>query len=569
MTFPARIGLVGLICCAAATAWGQQTVYVNGTTGDNAWDGLCEEWDGATCGPKATIQAGIDATVDGDTVIVADGTYTGDGNRDLIFGGRAITVRSASRDPALCVIDCEDDGRGFYFHNGEGTDSVVTGFTITNGAADEGGGALCESSSPTFDNCVFAENAANVDSGRGGGLCSWFGSSTVLNDCTFSGNSAAGGGGAYYSFDSRPEVTGCTFVLNDAQFGGGIIIADCTDSDARLVDCTFESNTASEFGGGAHIVGASPTISGCLFRDNSAVQGGGGMVNEGDNTCPTVVGCTFEGNLADFGAGMLNQSSTSDLKVISCTFSGNAAAETGGGGGGGMVNQIDSNPSLINCTFCGNSGERGGGVCNTWNSSPTLTNCILWGNVAAYGAQVLNDSSTATFRYCNIGGSGGSESWDPSLGTDGGGNIDADPLFVDPDGPDDDPATWEDNDYHLAAGSPCVDAGDPAFVPLPGETDMDGQARVWDGDGDGVAIVDMGADEAGSFIFADMNCDGLLNAFDIDAFAKALAGINEDPPFATYYEAHPDCDPWLADCNGDGLLNAFDIDPFVKLLSGC
>jgi hypothetical protein len=76
-------------------------------------------------GEYATIQDAIDASVDGDIVEIADGTYTGAGNKNLDFGGRAITVRSAAGDPTFCIIDCEDDGRGFYFHCDEGPDSIV------------------------------------------------------------------------------------------------------------------------------------------------------------------------------------------------------------------------------------------------------------------------------------------------------------------------------------------------------------------------------------------------------------------------------------------------------------
>lgn len=100
-------------------------------------------------GECPTIQAGIDSAATGDIVLVADGTYTGDGNRDLDFGGKAIVVMSEN-GPELTIIDCEgspgDYHRGFYFHSGEGPASVLRGFTIKNGRIpypDDGGGILC------------------------------------------------------------------------------------------------------------------------------------------------------------------------------------------------------------------------------------------------------------------------------------------------------------------------------------------------------------------------------------------------------------------------------------------
>ena len=92
------------------------------------------DWDGS--GDYTTIQAAINDANEFDTVIVADGTYTGAGNRDLDFLGKAITVKSAN-GPENCIIDCEGSSsnqhRGFLFHNGEGPDSVLDGLTITNG----------------------------------------------------------------------------------------------------------------------------------------------------------------------------------------------------------------------------------------------------------------------------------------------------------------------------------------------------------------------------------------------------------------------------------------------------
>ncbi len=91
-----------------------------------------------------TIQSAIDVAEDGDTVVIAPGAYTGGGNKNLDFGGKAITVTSTNPDDpfvvAATVIDCENSGRGFYFHSGD----IVSGLTITGGNSSEGGGMYNE-----------------------------------------------------------------------------------------------------------------------------------------------------------------------------------------------------------------------------------------------------------------------------------------------------------------------------------------------------------------------------------------------------------------------------------------
>lgn len=94
------------------------------------------------------------------------------------------------------------------------------------------------------------------------------------------------------------------------------------------------------------------------------------------------------------------------------------------------------------------------------------------------------------------------------------------------------------------------------------ETDLDGQKRVWDGDGDAPAIVDMGIDEFGSFVYGDVNCDGAVNAFDIEPFLIALFQPDDDPI------SYPECDIALADLNCEQAVNAFDIEPFLEVLFG-
>ena len=135
-----------------------------------------------------TIQAAIDDAWIGDTIWVADGTYSGEGNIEIDFGGKAITVRSEN-GPRSCIIDCRGKGRAFFFQSGENTDAVVEGFTITGGGSvDYGGGIRCMASSPTIRNCILRKNSATE---YGGGLCNSYGSSPAVANCTFQDNSCS------------------------------------------------------------------------------------------------------------------------------------------------------------------------------------------------------------------------------------------------------------------------------------------------------------------------------------------------------------------------------------------
>ena len=148
-----------------------------------------------------TIQSTINAATTGDTVWVADGTYAGAGNKNLSWSGKYITVRSAS-GAENCIIDCQNNGRGFYFsETGQNSSDVIDGFTIRNGYAaggipgwpnSGGGGIHCNSSSPTILNCIITGSAA----WDGGGIFCNSSSSLILN-CIITGNTATYGGGIH------------------------------------------------------------------------------------------------------------------------------------------------------------------------------------------------------------------------------------------------------------------------------------------------------------------------------------------------------------------------------------
>ena len=206
--------------------------------------------------------------------------------------------------------------------------------------------------------------------------------------------------------------------------------------------------------------GSSPTIEDCLVKGNTAASGAG--IGFSDST-GTITNSTIQDNTADeVGGGLLCNGSSPE--ITNCIISGNTAVQYNGGG---LYNYANGSPTLINCTFYDNSAGYGGGIYSGEYSYPSLINSILWNDLP--NAIAEDDTSTIAASYSNIDG-----------GWLGEGNIDADPLFVDPDGPDDDPDTFEDNDYRLSAGSPCIDAGDNTAVPEDIVTDLDGNPRFVD-----------------------------------------------------------------------------------------
>jgi hypothetical protein len=229
--------------------------------------------------------------------------------------------------------------------------------------------------------------------------------------------------------------------------------------------------------------------------------------------------CTFIANSGLGGGGMSHSDSTAT--VTNCTFSGNSAIN-----GGGMLNS-DSSPTVTNCTFSENFAvSRGGGMVNVNGSRPLVTNCILWGNRDSTGmgqtGQIRTFTGTPVVDYSIVQGG-----WS---GAGGIGVLDADPLFVDADGPDDTPGT-EDDDLRLMPGSPAIDSADTTALP-PDVADLDGDGdatertpldlagnpRVLNDPATpdtgipGSRVVDMGAYE-----FApDCNANGLADECDVN-----------------------------------------------------
>ena len=137
-------------------------------------------------GDAPDIQAGITAAANGDTVLLAAGTYTGLGNRDIDFLGKAIVLTSES-GPYVTIIDCQNSGGGVIFKSSEGAGSVLSDLTITNANTGvEGGGVFCDNTSPQIINNLIVGNHTTK---LGGGIYVKAGSPTIMNN-TIVDNSA-------------------------------------------------------------------------------------------------------------------------------------------------------------------------------------------------------------------------------------------------------------------------------------------------------------------------------------------------------------------------------------------
>jgi len=377
------------------------------------------------------IQAAIDDSNDGDIIYVFPGTYTGPANRDIDYGGRAVTVTGvAPEDPyivAATVIDCNgsatENHRGFIFISGEGPNSVLAGLTITNGYSDYGGGIRCDNSSPTITNCIVTENSADY---RGGGV---------------------------YCNSSHPTITGCA------------ISGNSSDTD----------------GGGMCESGGTSNVSNCEFVENSASRWGGGICAQDGG--PKATACLFNGNTAQYGGGIYTDGSLWDLK--SCAFAGNVAAIDGGG--------VCHAPMVHNCTFSSNVAQAGSGG-GIFGDYVSVRNCILWDNSdsgASIESAQISGASPWVYFSC-IEDDDANDANIPFGGADSN-NIDDNPVFVRE--PNDGGDGWgfggndDYGDVHLDSNSPCINAGDPFGWIAPGSLDIDGEPRVmW-------LVVDMGADE--------------------------------------------------------------------------
>ena len=465
-----------------------------------------------------------------------------------------------------CGANSTDGGAGIYIVD---SGPIVVDCTFEDNGTElgDGGAARVDHGSPGFFNCSFISNSNYF--GEGAGIYSVMSTVTfvkcdftenfcenaMINDentnavligCIFDSNSTGGctGSAGIANNASTVLISGCYFVNNDDEGTGAI---GNTGSTVAIDNCVFENNNGDASGAISNTT-STVSILHCTFVSNSGGDGaatfGGAVRNDGSTV--HIADCAFFGNSAgSLLGGAINNIGT-DAVIVNCVFSRNFA------GSGGAVSNINSDPVLYNCSFSANQEtqgtDNGEAIYADATSAPTLINCIVWN----HDEPTFGGAGQMTFAYCDI-----EDGVPPGVG-----NISADPLFVDADGADNIPGTIDDN-LRLLPGSPCIDAGDNAAVPLDefdldndGDTaepipfDLAGLPRFVDdpktidtGNGS-PPIVDMGAYEfTGMINPLDLTGDGVVDAADL---AQLLAD----------WGTCPGCP---ADYTADGIVNAADL----------
>lgn len=366
-----------------------------------------------------TIQAALDASAAGDTVLLACGTYL-EFNLAMKEG---VTLRGNTDDPSCVIIDAQQQGRILDCIDLT-TLTRIEGISFTGGYAIEGwfsalgGGVRCLTSNIAISHCVFEENSARIGAGFGASE-----STLDLQNCTFTSNTAihfdwsAGGavwardcsgniencqvitntafsenagnpgdGGGFFFNNNHINVTGCLFQENSTGAGAGGFYSVTTDSSI-FTDCDFVANIAGNGGAVYYEYGAAAQLINCTFTNNVAIAGGA-IVTFNDSH-PTVINCLFEGNQATQWGGGAFDGWTSEVTISGCTFRNNSAQTHGG-----AVNFGDCNVDISNSLFVANHAEGVGGAIRCHFASVTATGCTMVENSATEGAGIYCGSSS-------------------------------------------------------------------------------------------------------------------------------------------------------------------------------
>jgi len=253
---------------------------------------------------QPTIQAGIDASVDADTVLVQPGTYY----ENINFSGKNITLGSLfliiqdTTYISQTIINGNQNGSVVIFENGEDNSTVLMGLAITNGDAFSGGGIKCsDSSDPILANLLIFENQAEL----GGGIYSSSSSTNphiintkIYNNSTYGFGTSRGGG--IHSSTSHMIIENTEIINNSASYGGGVYFN--YDHHSNLLNLIISNNSA-DVGGGVYFYNSEIVLENIIIHDNQASNVGGGIYNYWDAN-PSMENVSIANNSAQLGGGI-------------------------------------------------------------------------------------------------------------------------------------------------------------------------------------------------------------------------------------------------------------------------
>ncbi len=371
-------------------------IYVNGSSGNDNWDGL--SWLTA----KLTIKNATATVNDGGTVYIADGTYTGDENTNITLDKNVTFIGEHQNQT---ILNGTDTNRLFVIENGAMVSLI--NMTLANGYIDESmGAAVFNLGNLTVSGCTFTANMAEYGSAifnantlyvdnsifngnLGLSISSIFndaGATAQVRNSVFSDNGVDGDAGAIGN-NGDLTLTGCTFTSNSAASAGAIM----STGTMNITGCNFTGNKANYGVGGAILNTGLLTINDSNFTSNTADNdggAGGAIFNEGGTL--NIKNSTFTSNTADLSGGAIYSYNEGLLNIADSVFTSNSAQA-----GGAIVNRANS--TITNTIFDRNQAEDGGAIINNLNM--TITSSTFTGNQAdMFGGAISNrDNLTVHF----------------------------------------------------------------------------------------------------------------------------------------------------------------------------